>query len=188
LALTSTTFPMERLSVAITVGGASIERGYWAAMSQENVEIVRRLIERYNAGDFPWDLLDSEVVWVLDPPAWLAGTYRGHDGVGTLFNGMAEAFDEVRVEVDRYLDAGDVVVTLGRMEVRGGLSGVTTGQPLAQVIRVRDGLVVAIRGNLPFEEALEVAGLQDEASSPDTDRVAMEAELRWEDALRRRLE
>jgi ketosteroid isomerase-like protein len=116
-------------------------------MSQENVEIVRRFIARYNAGDLPWDLLDPEVEWVLDPPAWLAGTYRGHDGVGTLLSGMAEAFDEVRLEVDRYLDAGDVVVTLGRMEVRVGLSGVTTGQPLAQVIWVRDGRVVAVRGN-----------------------------------------
>jgi uncharacterized protein len=157
-------------------------------MSQENVEIVRRFIARYNAGDLPWDLLDPDVVWVLDPPAWLAGTYRGHDGVGTLLNGMAEAFDEVRLEVDRYLDAGDAVVTLGRMKVRGGLSGVTTGQPLAQVIRVRDGLIVAARGNLPPDEALEAAGLRDEASSPeDIDRVAMEAELRWQDALRRRL-
>jgi len=146
-------------------------------MSKANVEIVRRVIERYNAGDIPWELLDPEVEWVLDPPAWLAGTYRGHDGVKTLFSGMAEAFDWVRIEVDRYLDAGDMVVTLGRMEVRGGLSGVTTGQPLAQVMRVRDGRVVAIRGNLPPDEALKAVGLKDEAgSSKAADRTPMKAE------------
>jgi ketosteroid isomerase-like protein len=106
-------------------------------------------------------LVDPEVEWVIDPPAWVAGTYRGHDGIRTLLGRLAEAFDRVQMKVDRYMDGGDVVVTLGRMEVRGALSGVTTGQPLAQVVSVRDGRVVTIRGNLPPEEALEAAGLRE---------------------------
>jgi uncharacterized protein len=128
-------------------------------MSQENVDLVRRVIERYNAGDVVWELVDPEVEWVVDPPAWVAGTYRGHEGVETLLSRLAEVFDRVQMEVDQYLDGGDVVVTLGRMEVRGALSGVPTGQPVAQLVWVRDGRVVAVRGNLPPEKALEAAGL-----------------------------
>jgi uncharacterized protein len=130
-------------------------------VSQQNVEIVRRVIDAYNEGEVPWELVDPDVEWVIEPPAWVAGTYRGHDGIRTLLSRLAEAFDRVQMQVDRYLDGGDVVVTLGRMEVHGALSGVTTGQPLAQVVRVRDGRVVAIRGNLPREEALEAAGLRE---------------------------
>ena len=55
----------------------------------------------------------------------------------------------------------DAVVMLGRMKVRGGLSGVTTGGPLAQVVRVREGRVVAVRGYLRPEEALEAMGLRE---------------------------
>jgi ketosteroid isomerase-like protein len=130
-------------------------------MSQENVEIVRRVTERFNSGEPSWDLVDPEIEWVVEPPAWVAGTYRGHDGVRTLLSRLEEVFERVRMEVDQYLDGGDVVVTLGRMEVRGVLSGVPTGQPVAQLVWVRDGRVVAVRGNLPPEDALEAAGLRE---------------------------
>jgi len=157
-------------------------------MSQENVEIVRRVVDRFDIHDFPWELLDPDVEWVIDPPAWVAGTYRGHDGVRTMLRGMAEAFDMVRYEVDRYLASSDAVVTLGRLEVRGERSGVTTGQPLAQLIRIRDGRIVSIRGNLPPEEALALAGLlEDDRARQDPGRTPPEGELRWQDVMRRRL-
>jgi uncharacterized protein len=131
-------------------------------VSQENVDIVREVTERYNAGDVAWELIDPDIEWVVDPPAWVAGTYRGHDGVRTLQSRLAEAFDRVEVEFDEYLNAGDMVVTLGRMKVRGALSGVPTGQPLAQLVSVRNGCVVSIRGNLSPEEAVEAAGLPEQ--------------------------
>jgi hypothetical protein len=42
-------------------------------MSQEDVEIVRRFVERFNqAGEFVWEEMDPGVVWLVDPPACLA--------------------------------------------------------------------------------------------------------------------
>ena len=87
--------------------------------------------------------------------------YRGHDGVRNFLARLAEAFDRLQLEVDSFLDAGDAVVTLGRTRVHGEFSGVTTGQPLAMVRRVRDGRVVAARSYLRPEEALEAAGLRE---------------------------
>jgi uncharacterized protein len=118
-------------------------------MSQENVEVVRRLLDQYNsAGEPPWELIDPDVEWVIDPNAWMGGTYRGHDGVRQFFGRVAEAFDRFQLEVDSFLDAGDAVV-------------VTTGQPLASVFRVRDGRIVAYRSYFEAKEALEAAGLRE---------------------------
>ena len=33
-------------------------------------------------GEPVWAEIDLDVVWVIDPPAFLAGTYDGHDGSG----------------------------------------------------------------------------------------------------------
>ena len=50
------------------------------AMSQENVELVRRGIESVEAF---WALLDEDVVWDLgrDPPPDIHGVYVGRDSV-----------------------------------------------------------------------------------------------------------
>jgi hypothetical protein len=37
-------------------------------MPHDNVEIVRRFVEGYNAtGVPPWEEMDPEVVWIIDP-------------------------------------------------------------------------------------------------------------------------
>jgi ketosteroid isomerase-like protein len=131
-------------------------------MSQENVETVRALVEHYNAtGDVPREMIDPEVEWVIDPAGFVAGTYRRHEGVRRLFSLMAEAFDRFQLEVDSYIDAGDSVVALGRSKVHGKGSGVTTGEPLGYVFRIRDGRLVAARSYLRAEEALEAVGLRE---------------------------
>jgi ketosteroid isomerase-like protein len=90
-------------------------------MSQENVEIVRRFIEHWNeTRDFPWELVDADIVYVIDPPAWLAGTYRGHAELKDVLRRTLEVYDEFRFEGDEFIDAGDSVVALGTVHVRGG--------------------------------------------------------------------
>jgi ketosteroid isomerase-like protein len=131
-------------------------------MSQENVQLVRRGIERWNeTGEFDWTTFDEDVEWIVDPDAWLGDTYGGREGIRLMLARLAEAFDGFRIEVDRYVEAGDAVVTLGRTRVHGGRSGVTTGQPLAFVFRIRAGRIVAVRSYLQPEEALEAVGLRE---------------------------
>jgi ketosteroid isomerase-like protein len=128
-------------------------------MSQENVEVVRRVLDRYNeTAEPPWDAIDPAVEWVIEPPAWIAGTYRGHEGVRSCFGRIAEAFDRFQFEVDEYVDAGDRVGAIGHSRVHGGRSGVTTGQPFAMVFEIRDGSVVAMRSYVQPDDALEALG------------------------------
>jgi ketosteroid isomerase-like protein len=130
-------------------------------MSQENVEIIRRFIEQWNqTREFPWGLVDPDIVYVIDPPAWLAGTYRGHAEVKDVVRRTLEIYDEFRFEGDEFIDAGDSIVALGAVHVRGALSGAGAVQTAAIESRVRDGRVVAIRAYLDRDAALEAAGLR----------------------------
>jgi ketosteroid isomerase-like protein len=130
-------------------------------VSHENVEIVRGVVDHYNAsGDLPWEMIDAQVEWNVGPP-WLAGTYTGHDGVRAFFGQIAEAFDRFQLEVDRYFDAGDAVVALGRTRAHGVRSDVTTGQAFAMVFGISDGRVVTATSYPGPEQALEAARLRE---------------------------
>lgn len=52
----------------------------------------------------PWDELDPDAVYVIDPGSFVAGTYRGHDGIRTLVRLTAEIIDEFRYELDEVVD------------------------------------------------------------------------------------
>jgi ketosteroid isomerase-like protein len=131
-------------------------------MSQENVEIVRRGTYHYNeTGEPPWELLDPDVEWTIDPPAWVAGTYRGHAELRDLARRIAEVFDEFRYDFDEFLPAGDRVVGIGAIRVRGAQSGATAVQQAPSVSRLRDGRIVAMRIYLDHEQALRDAGLRE---------------------------
>ena len=98
-------------------------------VSQENVEIVQRYLDHWNeAGEPLWAVIDPEAVFVIDPGSFVAGTYRGHEGIGDLLRLTAEVFDQFRYEVDDLVDGGDSVLVLGRIRARGVQSGATGAQ------------------------------------------------------------
>jgi ketosteroid isomerase-like protein len=131
-------------------------------MSQENVEIVRRSLDHWNeTGEPLWELLDPDIKYVMDPPAWLAGTYRGQEQFEWLKCRGAALFDEFRYEVDELLPAGDLVVSVGRIQVRGALSGASALHTGCGVWELRDGRIVRVRMYFDREEALDAAGLSE---------------------------
>jgi ketosteroid isomerase-like protein len=131
-------------------------------MSQESVEIVRRFADHWNeTGEPLWAELDPEVVFVIDPGSFVAGTYRGHDGVRALLRLTAEVFDEFQYELDELIEADDAVLALGSIRVRGSQSGAVGTQQGALVFRFGDGRIVLYRSYLRREEALEAVGLSE---------------------------
>jgi uncharacterized protein len=130
-------------------------------VSQENVEIVQRNLDHWNeAGDFLWAEIDPDAVFEIDPASFVAGTYRGHEGIRELLRLTDEVFDEFAYEVDDMVDAGDSVLVLGRIRARGLQSGATGTQHGALVFQMRDGLIVAYRSYFDREEALAAVGLR----------------------------
>src|SRR3954452_8040292 len=94
-------------------------------MSQENVEIVRRLNEAFNRGDLAavLELLDPGFEWWdrRDDPG--ATVHRGHHGYRKHLADVDADVVEVQVEVKEVMDIGDYVVTAVCVHGRGRASG-----------------------------------------------------------------
>ena len=132
-------------------------------MSQENVEIVRRIVE--DAVRDRWE----ESVRQLGPDTELHGTvggltegsvWRGPEQIRKLLEQEdAEAWDERRLEAEEFIDAGDRVVVLLHEFRRGKGSGVEMEADTAVVYEVRDGRVVRIQAYMDRAKALEASGV-----------------------------
>jgi ketosteroid isomerase-like protein len=140
-------------------------------MSQENVEIVRRVWEEFQAamkrGDSgTW--FDSEAI-ADDLEFTLEGVeldgrsvWRGREGFVEFIRTWTEDFEGWEAQLERLIDAGDDrVVGLFRQLARGRASGAPVEVDLAIVYELDGGRVVRMRNYLDHEEALEAAGLRE---------------------------
>jgi ketosteroid isomerase-like protein len=102
-------------------------------MSQENVEIVRRMHESMGGSEvrFPDGFLHPDVEWVNPPYAAEPGTRCGKAAFEQAAARVSGAFDEFRFEDDKVIDAGDDRVLVATFVVHGRGSGVNTASPRA---------------------------------------------------------
>jgi ketosteroid isomerase-like protein len=132
-------------------------------MAQENVELVRRVYERWNGGDFDAaaELLDPEVRWDGYSHLPESGTREGIDEVRSWTDAFREAWGEVRVEVEELVEIDDdSVLAFVRVTARGRGSGALVVSGLdGHIWTVRDGRVVAVRMFQGTDEAVAAAGL-----------------------------
>ena len=130
-------------------------------MSQENVEIVRRLIEAWGRGDYSaaLDSIDSELEVNASGGTPLDGTYRGHAGLAELMGAFWAEFEGQRIEIQEVIPTGSDVVLEVRFHGRGKRSGVEIEMGAWHVWSLRDGKAVRWRLLLTKQEALEAAGL-----------------------------
>jgi ketosteroid isomerase-like protein len=133
-------------------------------MSQENVEVVRQLIQAFNERDLAamtrW--LTPEVEWEPAGPAAVERPlYRGRDEVFSGFAAAWETWELFHVEESEIRDVGESIVWLGRARMRGGASQVDFEQPFAIHFTLRGGEIVHFQGFLSWEDVLEAAGLSE---------------------------
>jgi ketosteroid isomerase-like protein len=131
-------------------------------MSQENVDLVRRVHEWWARGDFGVgaDLLASDFEWHQFPQAVEPGTRRGAE-VGGALRKIFEVYEDLRVDAREFIDAGDKVVASGRARATARGSGLQLDNRVALVWTVRDGNLVRIEVFTDRREALEAAGLRE---------------------------
>jgi ketosteroid isomerase-like protein len=133
-------------------------------MSEENVELVRRLYGAWNPGDMValTNVFDPEVEVRPALSAFLASTiYRGHEGVAAWYAETREPWAALHAEPHRVLDAGERTVVLvgSRARVPGGQ--VDVDAEIARVLTIRDGRIVRLDGYEDPEAALAAAGLRE---------------------------
>jgi ketosteroid isomerase-like protein len=132
-------------------------------MSQENVEIVRSQVERFETtGQLSPETSAEDIVW-HDPPDFPdAEIHVGVDGVFRALQTWADAWSEWQIELNEYVDGGDRVLVRGKQHGVGKSTGVRTEQPLCLVYLVHDGKVVEVRAFFDDGQALKAAGLDEE--------------------------
>jgi ketosteroid isomerase-like protein len=92
----------------------------------------------------------------------IPASFRGHEG---RVEGMNKIFEVWGSELEPVyvLDLGDRLLNLGLWRLRGRGSGIPLDQQLAQLVTVRDGLVVRDQNFTSWDEGLRAAGLEPEA-------------------------
>ena len=131
-------------------------------MSQENVEIVRRMWDAFLAADFQTALsfYAPDVEWdgTNLPDGELA---RGHQAVVDHAVRWTEMWDDWKIEPERFIDAGGDQVVIVFREVGRSASGLQMDELHAELYTVRGGKVVYRKGFSDPAEALEAAGLSE---------------------------
>ncbi len=110
-----------------------------------NVDIIRNAYVAFAQEDIPAVLavLDDDIEWYVPDELPEGGGFRGHDAVLGFFGGLAELYDELRVEPDRFHGAGDRVIAEGHHRGRIGDTAFEVG--FAHMWTMRDGRAVAYR-------------------------------------------
>jgi ketosteroid isomerase-like protein len=126
-------------------------------MSQENVEIVRAIHAAWLGGESARDFLDPEIEYVNPPDAVEPGTRRGRKAFGAIL----DAYEDLRIEPEKFIEAGDDVIVIARLTATGRGSGVGIDWRQGYIWTIRDGKGVRFRWFNKPEQALEAAGLRE---------------------------
>ena len=131
-------------------------------MSEENVEIVRRMLGAWTAGRF------DEALGCFDPHIVWDDRIRP-DGIVTY--GTDEMQEHLRIwlgtwtdyshSFDEYIDAGAHVLVIGRERGRAKGSGIEVDRPTVVLYTIRERLIVSAKNYKSPEAALEAAGLSE---------------------------
>src|SRR4051794_16892104 len=151
---------------------SSAGREILRAMSEENVDLVRRNYEVINSlGRTGDEFIDPEEIapdlWGrLDPDIELherpelpdAKVYRGLAEVKDFWRKTQEVFAEVRWEPLEFIDLGHAVVAVTKITATGRGSAVPAELDETDVFWFRDGMITRLKGYGTKEAALEAAG------------------------------
>lgn len=110
-------------------------------MSESNVQVIR---DWYATRDRQ-RLMSPEVVHEIVAGFPHGGTYVGQEaafGPEGLFALLLADFPDWRADVEDVLDAGDLVVSLGRYRAHAAAGGAAVDVPFVHLWRVRDGKIV----------------------------------------------
>jgi ketosteroid isomerase-like protein len=138
-------------------------------MSQENVEALRRLYGEWAKGNL-WalrEIADPDIEWEwAEEMASLYGgprTYRGLEEIGAATLEWLEAWDSYWMTAEDFVEADDEVVVFMRLHAKAADSDSVIEQPIAAVWAMRNGRAVRVRYYANRTEALEAAGLREDA-------------------------
>jgi ketosteroid isomerase-like protein len=130
-------------------------------MSQENIEIVRRVFDATNRGE--WDTVlaaySPDTEWDDRDLRPEGAVHHGVDAMRAEMRAWFGTWSNYWQEVEQALDAGEHVVVVLRESGVGKGSGAKMDQRIGVVVTVRGGLIAHTRLYRDPTQALEAVGL-----------------------------
>lgn len=135
-------------------------------MSQQNVEVIRRLFDAFNRQDAK----AAGELWTIDGewwPAFIGGglvegaVFRGHDGLVAFVEMQPETWESVVAEPVEIRELGDRVLVKVHLRAVGRASGIPVDRITWNVFELRDAKVATGRVYTGKAEALEAVGMRE---------------------------
>jgi ketosteroid isomerase-like protein len=131
-------------------------------MSQENVEIVTRMLALFHAGNAADALAYFAADVAADASARPDGmVVRGREEMSRMIGEWLAAWEDWSEEIDAIRDLGDKVMVVATQRGRGRETGIDLATQYATVYELRDGEIAAMTLYRGPAEALEAAGLRE---------------------------
>jgi ketosteroid isomerase-like protein len=132
-------------------------------MSQENVEVVRRILADWATGDFaaPVGDYDPNIVLVVRPAFADHGVFLGPDGVRDYMRGFLAQWERYAIQEQEVKAVGDTVLARVVQRGRGKASGVDSEMPSFVLFTFRAARIVRMEFVRDENEALKAAGLRE---------------------------
>jgi hypothetical protein len=132
-------------------------------MSQEHVDLLRRINDRMNRGEMNQMDVRSYFhpdVEFLALRSATEGAYHGISGIERFVADTDETFEKFEPHYE-FLDLGEQVLTWGTIHVRARQSGIDTDIPVGAVVEFRDGKIVRWQAFDSKEKAIKAMGLEE---------------------------
>jgi ketosteroid isomerase-like protein len=128
-------------------------------MSQENVEVVRRMLTSRQDYEAAFAETRTDLEWVVAKEHPNSRTLHGHEEIRRYFDEWDEMLEDIQFDVDDYREAPNAVVAMGTVRGRGKAAGTPVVVPLMLVCVLEGDKVARVEEFLDQSEALEAAGL-----------------------------
>lgn len=114
------------------------------ATATGNVELLKEGYRAFNDSDIEsvMAIMSEDIEWTEPEGLPFSGTHRGPETiVENVFTAVMEQFEDLNLEVDRFVADGDTVVVLGTARGRGRETGKDLDNPFAHVYDIEDGQI-----------------------------------------------
>lgn len=114
------------------------------ATATRNVELLKEGYRAFNDSDVEsvTAIMSGDIEWTEPEGLPYSGTHRGPEAiVESVFTPVMEQFEDLNLEVDRFVVDGDTVVALGTSRGRGRQTGKNLENPFAHVYDFEDGQI-----------------------------------------------
>jgi ketosteroid isomerase-like protein len=115
------------------------------ASSQRNLDLVKGLYLAFGTGDVPKVLgsMHPQIQWTQTPGYEFSGVYQSPQAVlENVFARIPVGFESFSIDIERLIDAGNVVVMQGHYVAKGKVTGKSVRAVVVHVLEISDGKIV----------------------------------------------